>query len=111
MVVQERHARLDARRHRDLVNAHQQQLRQTQLQLEIRHARQKLRIRPLLVDTFQIRLDHTQRRKTIQTLTQTRREHTRLERLVVNHSGAPEQRLVSTETAKQLDLNAFSSSR
>src|SRR5829696_1871227 len=101
---------LDARRHRDLIDSHQQQLRQAQLQLEISHARQEIRVRPLLLDVLQIRLNDPQRRKTIQTLAHLARQHTWLERLVINHYATPEQRFVSAEPANQLDRCALSAS-
>src|SRR6185369_1596083 len=111
MVIEKRHTRLDTRRHRDLINPHQQQLRQSQLQFEIRHAREKIRVRPLLLDMLQVLLNYTQRRQSIQTLAHLLRQHARLERLVVNNHATPEQRLIRAQSPYQLDGRTFSTSR
>jgi hypothetical protein len=57
MMIQKWDTRLDAGGHCDFVNSHQKQLRQTQLQLEIGHTRQEVRIGPFAFDSFKIRGD------------------------------------------------------
>src|SRR4029077_2888929 len=45
MMVEKRHACLDASRHPYLVNAHQQEFRQPQFEFVVDHARQRIRVR------------------------------------------------------------------
>ena len=54
LVIEKRHARFDRSRHRHLVNAHQQQLRQPQFQLKIDHAFQLIGLRLRLEQAFKV---------------------------------------------------------
>ena len=65
---------------------------------------QKVGVRTLLFDVLQVPLHDLKRRQSIHTLEQLLRQHSRLERFVVNNHSTPEQRFIGAEPCESIRL-------
>ena len=104
-MIEKWHSPLQAHAHRHLVHAHQQELGQPEVEIDVRHPIHMRRLGRPRLESSSYRLNGLPRRETAERATETRRQQPPLLGISKRFGAAPEQRLAAGAAPQPLEMH------